>query len=172
MSLNNDPGMLTPMAAAQTPGTTQPQRRGGLVRDTIGNVLPAAGAHRPRDPAVLRSWPSSRTSSPLRPQRDMLDIGDGSALSPPCIHLLGCPPTSRSITSARTATSGTCSAAWSGTRISLVVGFIAVGVAILVGALLGAIAGFAKGSSDNLIMRIMDVLLVFPALILAILIVT
>ena len=59
-----------------------------------------------------------------------------------------------------------------GTRISLVVGSVAVGVAILVGALLGAIAGFAKGGSDNVLMRFMDVLLVFPSLVLAIPIVT
>jgi len=44
--------------------------------------------------------------------------------------------------------------------------------AILVGALLGAIAGYAGGRIDTLIMRLMDVLLVFPALILAIAIVT
>jgi peptide/nickel transport system permease protein len=43
--------------------------------------------------------------------------------------------------------------------------------AILVGALLGAIAGFWGGWIDNLIMRIMDVVLGFPALLLAIAIV-
>ncbi len=59
-----------------------------------------------------------------------------------------------------------------GTRISLVIGFVTVGIAILVGALLGAIAGYAGGRIDTLIMRLMDVLLVFPALILAIAIVT
>ena len=51
-----------------------------------------------------------------------------------------------------------------GTRISLVIGFLTVGVAILIGAFLGAIAGFLGGRVDTLIMRLMDVLLVFPAL--------
>ena len=59
-----------------------------------------------------------------------------------------------------------------GARISLQVGFITVGFAIFLGALLGSIAGYAAGIMDNVIMRIMDVLLAFPALILAIAIVT
>jgi peptide/nickel transport system permease protein len=45
-------------------------------------------------------------------------------------------------------------------------------VAIVIGAVLGAIAGFVGGRVDTLIMRLMDVLLVFPALLLAIAIVT
>ena len=59
-----------------------------------------------------------------------------------------------------------------GARISLPIGPIVVGIAILIGALLGAIAGFASGWSDNILMRIMDIVLAFPALILAIAIVT
>jgi len=59
-----------------------------------------------------------------------------------------------------------------GARISLPIGPIVVGIAILIGALFGAIAGFAGGWSDNILMRIMDIVLSFPALILAIAIVT
>jgi len=59
-----------------------------------------------------------------------------------------------------------------GARVSLLVGFVTVGVAIIVGSLLGAIAGFAGGWPDNGIMRFMDLFLVFPALLLAIAIVT
>ena len=59
-----------------------------------------------------------------------------------------------------------------GTRISLVIGFLTVGVAIVIGSFFGAIAGFLGGRVDTLIMRLMDVLLVFPALLLAIAIVT
>jgi peptide/nickel transport system permease protein len=47
-----------------------------------------------------------------------------------------------------------------------------VGFAIVVGTLLGALAGFLGGWADNAIMRMMDVLLAFPALLLAIAIVT
>jgi ABC-type dipeptide/oligopeptide/nickel transport system permease subunit len=55
-----------------------------------------------------------------------------------------------------------------GARISLVVGFETVGMAIVIGSLLGAIAGYAGGVLDTVIMRIMDVFLTFPALLLAI----
>ena len=55
-----------------------------------------------------------------------------------------------------------------GARISLVVGFIAVGVAILVGVVLGSIAGYFGNLTDNLIMRTMDVLMAIPQMLLAI----
>lgn len=57
-----------------------------------------------------------------------------------------------------------------GSRVSLEVGFICVPIGLLVGGSLGVIAGFAAGWLDNLIMRLMDVLFAFPALVLAILI--
>ncbi len=57
-------------------------------------------------------------------------------------------------------------------RVSLMIGFATVSFGIIVGTFLGAIAGFAGGWLDNLIMRLMDVLLAFPALVLAIAIVT
>ena len=55
-----------------------------------------------------------------------------------------------------------------GSRISLVVGFIAVGIAILCGGILGAVAGYYGGFLDNLIMRSMDILLSIPSTVLAI----
>jgi peptide/nickel transport system permease protein len=59
-----------------------------------------------------------------------------------------------------------------GSRVSLFIGFVTVGFAIVVGSLIGAVAGFVGGAGDNVLMRGMDVLLVFPALLLAIAIVT
>jgi ABC-type dipeptide/oligopeptide/nickel transport system permease subunit len=59
-----------------------------------------------------------------------------------------------------------------GSRLSLQIGFVTTGFAILIGTLLGAIAGYVGGWLDNIIMRIMDVLLAFPSLLLAIAIVT
>ena len=59
-----------------------------------------------------------------------------------------------------------------GARVSLQVGIIAVGIAILVGGSLGAIAGFYGGRLDNVIMRIMDVFLAIPSILLAISIVS
>jgi peptide/nickel transport system permease protein len=52
-----------------------------------------------------------------------------------------------------------------GARVSLVVGFLATGVAIVAGTLVGAIAGYAGRWVDMLIMRLADVLLAFPPLL-------
>ena len=59
-----------------------------------------------------------------------------------------------------------------GARVSLMIGFVTVGGAILVGAVIGAVAGYVGGWVDNVLMRLMDVVLAFPALLLAIVIVT
>lgn len=58
-----------------------------------------------------------------------------------------------------------------GSRISLSVGLISVSIALCIGGTLGAIAGFYGGKTDNLIMRLMDVLLAIPSILLAITIV-
>jgi peptide/nickel transport system permease protein len=55
-----------------------------------------------------------------------------------------------------------------GARISLQVGFVAVGIAGTVGVLLGLVSGYFGGAVDNAIMRLMDVVLAFPAILLAV----
>ena len=55
-----------------------------------------------------------------------------------------------------------------GARVSLQVGFIAVSVATIVGTGLGLIAGYSTRITDEIIMRAMDVLYAFPAILLAI----
>jgi peptide/nickel transport system permease protein len=59
---------------------------------------------------------------------------------------------------------------WGG-RVSLLVGLLPVLIASLVGVTLGALAGYIRGRADGFIMRCMDVLLAFPAYLLAIAIV-
>lgn len=49
-----------------------------------------------------------------------------------------------------------------GSRISLAVGFVSVGIATLIGVLLGAAAGYHGGIVDGAIMRLVDLMLVFP----------
>ena len=58
-----------------------------------------------------------------------------------------------------------------GARISLLVGFVSVGIAVIVGGGLGAIAGYYGKTVDNVIMRFMDILLAIPQTLLAIAIV-
>ena len=58
-----------------------------------------------------------------------------------------------------------------GARMSLLVGFVSVGIAVIIGGVLGAIAGYYGRRVDNLIMRFMDVLLAVPQTLLAIAIV-
>ncbi len=55
-----------------------------------------------------------------------------------------------------------------GARVSLAVAVVSVSIALLFGSILGAIAGYHKGFWDNLIMRAMDIVLAFPHILLAI----
>ena len=55
-----------------------------------------------------------------------------------------------------------------GARISLMVGVVAVGIAATVGISLGLLAGYFGGISDTVIMRLMDIIFAFPAILLAI----
>ena len=56
-----------------------------------------------------------------------------------------------------------------GARISLMVGFSAVLFATLIGIILGSVSGFYGGGIDTVIMRVMDMLFAFPAILLAML---
>jgi len=54
-----------------------------------------------------------------------------------------------------------------GTRISLVAGFVSIAMAAVAGSVLGLLAGYAGGRTDALVMRLMDAVLSFPPLVLA-----
>jgi peptide/nickel transport system permease protein len=53
-----------------------------------------------------------------------------------------------------------------GTRISMSVGFIAVGIAVTIGIVIGAIAGFYSGVVDMFVQRLMEIMMCFPTFIL------
>ncbi|MBA7589045.1 Glutathione transport system permease protein GsiD [subsurface metagenome] len=59
-----------------------------------------------------------------------------------------------------------------GARVSLTAGFVAVGIAMILGITFGTVAGYYGGWVDAVIMRIVDIMFAFPALLLAIVIVT
>ncbi len=59
-----------------------------------------------------------------------------------------------------------------GARISLVIGIISIGIALFFGTLMGAVAGYFGGITDAIIMRIVDIMLSIPAILLAIVIVS
>jgi len=53
-----------------------------------------------------------------------------------------------------------------GARVSLLVGFVAVGIATLIGVLVGALAGYYGGALDQILMRLVDLMLCFPTIFL------
>lgn len=55
-----------------------------------------------------------------------------------------------------------------GARISLSIGFVAVGISVTIGTLLGAIAGYFRGWVDTVLMRVVDMVISFPQLVLLI----
>ena len=58
-----------------------------------------------------------------------------------------------------------------GARYSFYIGFIVIGISLFAGVILGVIAAFFRGAIDNLIMRVMDIMLAFPSLLLALVLV-
>jgi len=115
--------------------------------------------------------------APYDPTKSMLDVpdyvGETQKRLPPCIHAFGCPKENpQHLMGLDGNIRDEFSRMLYGARLSLVIGFSTVTFSILVGTLLGALAGYMGGWVDNVIMRVMDVLLAFPSLLLAIAIVT
>jgi peptide/nickel transport system permease protein len=59
-----------------------------------------------------------------------------------------------------------------GSRVALLVGVIAVGIGVLFGTPIGAISGYYRGKVDEVIMRVMDAVLAFPPILMALVVVT
>jgi peptide/nickel transport system permease protein len=114
--------------------------------------------------------------APYDPRVPMMDLNPpqpARARQAPCIHVLGCPTDQpQYIAGIDGNVRDQFSRLLYGARFSLVIGLSTVSFAIVIGTVLGAVAGYLGGWADNSIMRVMDVLLAFPSLLLAIAIVT
>ena len=110
--------------------------------------------------------------APYAPDEILIGKEDVSRYDPPCVHLFGCPDERpQHIMGIDGNVRDEFSRVVYGSRVSLTLGFFTVTLALLVGSVLGAVAGYRGGWLDNVIMWFMDVILGFPALLLAIAIV-
>lgn len=107
--------------------------------------------------------------APFDPIKVLTDV---KVRMPPCIHIFGCPADKpEHIFGVDGNRRDLLSRIIYGSRLSLVIGIASSTFAIITGVIFGTLAGFFGGWFDNLIMRLMDILLAFPSLILAIAIV-
>ncbi len=93
---------------------------------------------------------------------DSLEMVSGPRLSPSVEHWMGTDEIGRD----------TFSRVLVGSRVALIVGFVAIGIGLLVGGAVGLLAGFYGRIVDSISMRLMDVLLAFPGLLLALAVIT
>ena len=103
--------------------------------------------------------------SPYDPERSSLLEKE----NPPCIHFLGCPsdqPTH--IMGTDELGRDLFTRILYGGRVSLSIGVMAMGLAVIVGATIGGLAGFYGGWVDNILMRFTDMMLAFPQLFILI----
>ena len=138
--------------ASSIPASATADRRWEVLRRAAGARLAPLGA------AVLLLAVLVALAAPLVAPHDPLRQNLGNALAPPGrAHWLGTDNVGRDVMSR---------VIW-GTRVSLVAGFVSVAIAALAGGLLGVLAGYRGGRVDGLVMRLMDAVLSFPPLVLA-----
>ncbi len=167
--------VTTPPAMELLDRDVRGSRTTGIWRDTLGNLLRQRNAV--FGGVVLLFFIVVAVFADViathGPDDVLIGVEGAKKLAAPCVHALGCPATQAEY---YFGIDGNVRDVFSrvvhGTRVSLRIGFLTVGFAIVIGGVIGALAGYAGGKLDNLLMRIMDVLLAFPSLLLAIAIVT
>ncbi len=130
------------------------RRRGGALRAVLRNPLGAFGA------VVLLVFVVvgilGDSLAPYSPTQ--VDVVDGRLAAPSADHPFGTDQLGRDILSRVLV----------GAAVSLRVSLLAVGLAALIGVTVGLLAGYYRGWLDAVLMRTMDVLFAFPAIVLAI----
>jgi peptide/nickel transport system permease protein len=138
--------------AGSIPGSAIADRRWATLRRAARTRLAPLGA------AVLLVAVTVAVAAPLVAPADPLKQDLANALARPSrSHWLGTDNVGRDVLSR---------VIW-GTRVSLVAGFLSIAMAATAGSLLGLAAGYTGGRADGLVMRLMDAVLSFPPLVLA-----
>lgn len=112
--------------------------------------------------------------APYSPTKVLLDPAANEVrLEQPCVHLFGCSDDEvQHVMGLDENGRDVFSRVVHGARISLLAGAVAVLLSVVAGTIIGLVSGFFSARLDNVLMRCMDVLLSFPSLLLAILIVS
>jgi peptide/nickel transport system permease protein len=143
--------------AVAAPGVETRSRRQDFLRTFFSNRLAVFGT------AVMSIFILMAIFAPLIAPYDPLRQDLAGKFAPPSgAHLMGQDELGRDIFSR----------VIYGARISLTAGLAAVAIATIVGTFVGIVAGYFGRWSDSVLMRLMDVLLAFPSILLAIVIVS
>lgn len=110
---------------------------------------------------LLLSWIVLAVSAAQVAPHDPLETVAGARQSPSAQHWFGTDKLGRDVLSR----------VLFGARISLLLGLISVAIGLFTGTLLGLTAGFFGGRTDTLIMRLVDALLAFPGMLLALVVI-
>ena len=122
-----------------------------MIRRLLANPLAVAGA------VIVVALFAVALLAPVLAPWDPFDFDSKHVLeAPSAAHLLGTDSLGRDVLSRMIY----------GARVSLMVGFVAVGISTLIGVVLGAVAGFFGGLIDAIVMRFVDVMLTFPTFFL------
>ncbi|MDQ2674773.1 MAG: ABC transporter permease [Chloroflexota bacterium] len=162
-------------ADAPALGRAQTRAPSSLWRDTLGSILRqrSAVAGLILIGIIALGALLADVLTPYGPAQQLTSLEGAERLGGPCVHLLGCSTDQpQFIMGLDENTRDVFSRVLHGARLSLVIGMATVGIAIVVGTIIGAFAGYLGGWVDNVIMRIMDVILAFPALVLVIFLAT
>lgn len=122
-----------------------------VINKAKGNILFLAGV------AIVAFFVFVAVFAPLIATHDPAHIDFSSVLLPPSsVYYFGTDELGRDIFSRVVY----------GTRISLFVGFVAVGISVMIGTVLGLISGYFGGFTDMIVMRFVDIMLCFPSFFL------